>query len=106
MLVNFARFTNQEIASDHLIIGSQDHEGFMKATGFGESEWYATEMSAGSPAAAFHDTADFHFITFQFVLVCLVKYSEDEVALIKARIFNRRACADRFSIAKLISSTL
>ena len=100
MLVNFARITDQEIASDNLRIGSKDHEGFMKATGFRESEWYASEMSAGSPAAAFHDSADFHIISFQFILVCLVKYSEDEVALIKARIFNRRACADWFSIGK------
>ena len=57
-------------------------------------------MSAGSPAAAFHDAADFRFITFYFIRLYLVKYSEDEVALIKARFFNRRACADWFSIGK------
>ena len=51
-------------------------------------------------AASFHDAADFHFITFYFIRLCLMKYSEDEVALIQAHIFNRRACADGFSIGK------
>ena len=95
MLVNFAQCPNKEIASDNLRIGSKDHEGFIKATGFGKSEWDGSEMSAGRLAAAFHRAADFKLIGIQFIRVCLMKYSEDEVALIKAWSFNRCASTGR-----------